>query len=156
MTSSSNAVPFGVMASDSSGNAPSRATVPRRLLTDNEVNAIFDSVKTGSVLPPHFQFQVIAVDPSGSKISPPRVQFEDGLFVLCDIYNPTIPKHLLDLVSDGPPETSTFRWHPASGRSRNPQDSILMRNCYRFTNEGDRQEGVRGYLWTKVCYSEIV
>lgn len=58
---------------------PTDGTVPRRLLEDNEVDAIFNHVKNGSNLD-HLPYQVILVDPEGSKISPPRQQFSGKFF----------------------------------------------------------------------------
>lgn len=72
----------------------------------------------------------------------------DGLYILCTDET-QLPKHLLAKVNEGPPRTSSYRWHPANGSTR--PSAFRMRNCYRFNNAGVRVSGVRGYLWTKVC-----
>jgi len=51
-------------------------TAPHRVLSDEEVYAVFDSVHNDTKLPDHLKFHVIAVDPAGGKISPPRQQFQ--------------------------------------------------------------------------------
>jgi hypothetical protein len=49
--------------------------VPNRELTEEEVLSIFEHVHHNHSLPPDLKYQVIPVDPNGSKISPPRFNF---------------------------------------------------------------------------------
>lgn len=152
--------------------------VPNRELTEEEVLSIFEHVHHNHSLPPDLKYQVIPVDPNGSKISPPRFNFSgtqgilvrnvclaraqcphaplfvytDGLFVLCDTNNPNLPKHLLQHVCRELPPKSPFHWHPAK-KDKSATARVQMRNCYRYkTGDGGNLGGPKAYIWTKVSF----
>jgi hypothetical protein len=115
------------------------------MLTEEEVLLFFEHVHHNRSLPPCLEYRVIPVDPHGSKITPPMLNFQDGLFLLCDTDSHHFPQHLLERISREPIATSSFHWHPAK---KDAASQVQMRNCYRY-NRGN-VGGPPAFIWTKI------
>jgi hypothetical protein len=50
-----------------------------RRLSDCDVRAIFEALHENKPVPPHLQFGIVPVGPTGLKLSPPSFEFEGKL-----------------------------------------------------------------------------
>lgn len=110
-----------------------------RRLADADVRAIFESLHHHKAPPEHLSFKIVTVGNTGLKLSPPSLEFEDGLYVLLrpqskkksnDQPQPKAPAHLQHLVEPvALIEDETCPWSLSGPQFPQPT-AIQQRYCY--------------------------
>jgi len=133
------------------------ATVRR--LSDDDVRTIFDCVYQNKLPPKNLHFRIVVVGPQGLKLSPPSIQFEDGLYILLRPQkkrrgtsrdyaadSPKIPPRLVNHVMREKPQAAC-PWSLSGPQFPQPT-ALQQRYCYPKGNpEYSSQKG--GALWTR-------
>lgn len=133
-------------------HTPTPPTIRR--LADVDVRAIFECLHHHKPPPAHLNFRIVTVGTTGLKLSPPSLEFEDGLYVLLrpqhkknNLEQPKAPAHLQYLVEPvAPIEYETCPWSLSGPQFPQPT-AIQQRYCY----PKGRQEYASfkgGALWT--------
>ncbi|CAB9528802.1 expressed unknown protein [Seminavis robusta] len=124
-----------------------------RRLSDSDVRAIFECLHHNKPPPPHLQFKIVPVGPTGLKLSPPSFEFEDGLYVLLKPQRKKslhpdfslVPPHLMHLAVREP-QAEVCPWSLSGPQFPKPT-AIQQRYCYpKGRPEYASRKG--GALWT--------
>ncbi|CAJ1932075.1 unnamed protein product [Cylindrotheca closterium] len=119
-------------------------------LAEADVRAIFDSLHGAHPPPEGLKFQIIPVGPSGLKLSPPAIEFDNGLYVLLrpekkDQPKPQLPTHLRQYLAKEIPGQAC-PWSLSGPQFSQPTE-LQQRYCYPKGNPSySSQKG--GALWT--------
>eukprot|EP00978_Attheya_sp_CCMP212_P040385 scaffold219843_cov53-Attheya_sp.AAC.1 len=133
-----------------------------RKLSDNDVKTVYECVYNNRRPPPQLSFKIVVVGPEGQRLSPPAIEFEDGIYILLrpqkkrkknkgeavpESVPPIVPSNLVDYVMHEN-QTPECPWQ-LSGPQFPKKTVIQQRYCYpKGRPEYSAWKG--GSLWTIV------